>query len=235
MVIPESERSWIGSAVTRWEAIEVSPFGCRTPTAFTTTGTPADCASLGIHNLFPNKPGLVISGVNMGENSGHAFFFSSGTVGAALTACLSEVPAVAVSMRMTEEIRSAWISADHAFLSTLESTWAAIAETAVMAVGRLVENDAFRECSLFSINMPTDATPLSPCRVVRIAHTRFNKIFVRRSDGLYVHNMEPFSMLECEEDHADCPSVSRGEIAIHPVGFNLNQEIGAKLKERIEG
>lgn len=52
--------------------------------------TPASCANIGIHYLFPNKPpvDLVISGPNFGRNSTALYIMSSGTVGAAMEAAL---------------------------------------------------------------------------------------------------------------------------------------------------
>jgi len=60
-------------------------------------GTPADCVIVAMHKLLPEKPDLVISGINHGANLGENAYYS-GTVGAAREAALHHVPAVAMSL-----------------------------------------------------------------------------------------------------------------------------------------
>ncbi|KAK2461897.1 hypothetical protein APHAL10511_006360 [Amanita phalloides] len=48
-------------------------------------GTPATCANIALHNLYPGQIDLVISGPNVGRNTSAAFALSSGTIGAALS------------------------------------------------------------------------------------------------------------------------------------------------------
>jgi 5'-nucleotidase len=45
-------------------------------------GTPADCVIVALHKLLPEKPDMVISGINHGANLGENVYYS-GTVGAA--------------------------------------------------------------------------------------------------------------------------------------------------------
>ena len=60
------------------------------------SGTPADCVYLGIHELAPWKPDIVISGINLGANMGEDILYS-GTVGAALEASELDYPSIAIS------------------------------------------------------------------------------------------------------------------------------------------
>ena len=67
-------------------------------TAYGLTGTPATCAHVGLSGVLGGGPfDLVVSGINHGSNLGRDVFYS-GTVGAALTAHLLGVPAIAVSL-----------------------------------------------------------------------------------------------------------------------------------------
>ena len=59
---------------------------------------PATCVRLAIDALLPNRPDIVISGINRGDNLGIASVYLSGTVGAAQEAALVGIPAIAVSM-----------------------------------------------------------------------------------------------------------------------------------------
>lgn len=67
-------------------------------------GTPATCASIGLHNLYPpNTFDLVISGPNFGRNTSSAFALSSGTLGAALAGSLSGTRGIALSWGLFKE------------------------------------------------------------------------------------------------------------------------------------
>lgn len=66
-------------------------------------GTPATCASIALHNLYPpNSFDLLISGPNFGRNTSSSFALSSGTLGAALAGSLSSCPGIALSWGLME-------------------------------------------------------------------------------------------------------------------------------------
>ena len=61
-------------------------------------GTPASCIKYGIDNvLFPERPDLVVSGVNHGSNAATASIYS-GTIGAAMEGAVNRLPAIGVSL-----------------------------------------------------------------------------------------------------------------------------------------
>ena len=64
--------------------------------AWAVDGTPVDCCRVGLMRLCAQRPDLVLSGINLGYNTGLATFVS-GTVGAAREAAFQGVPAMAVS------------------------------------------------------------------------------------------------------------------------------------------
>lgn len=64
--------------------------------AYSLTGTPADCVKVALSHLLPEKPDYVFSGINFGYNTGYDIAYS-GTVGAAMEAVMSHIPAIAFS------------------------------------------------------------------------------------------------------------------------------------------
>lgn len=64
--------------------------------AFAVSGSPADCVRLGVLNLLPQKPDIVLSGINLGYNAGTDVMYS-GTIGAAMEAIFQGVPSAAFS------------------------------------------------------------------------------------------------------------------------------------------
>ncbi len=61
-------------------------------------GTPASCIKFGLDNIFwPERPDLVVSGINHGSNAATASVYS-GTIGAAMEGALNGIPAIGVSL-----------------------------------------------------------------------------------------------------------------------------------------
>ena len=70
--------------------------------AWAVSASPAICVRLGLGGSFGEPPALVLSGVNPGANTGRVLLHS-GTVGAALTAGVMGVRAIAVSLDELED------------------------------------------------------------------------------------------------------------------------------------
>lgn len=97
---PDGERSGFSRSITLGRKIHVEPreyLGANG--AYVVDGTPVDCAKVGIQ--FFGEAGIefdiVYSGINLGSNLGRDTNYS-GTVGAAIEAALSGIPAVALSV-----------------------------------------------------------------------------------------------------------------------------------------
>ncbi|KAI0691999.1 sure-like protein [Cytidiella melzeri] len=116
VVIPSSQKSWIGKAYQIMETTYGRYYYPRDPDGageisessrplkegelaewILLDGTPATCANIALHNLYPGQIDLVISGPNLGRNSSSAFALSSGTIGAALSSSLSKTRSIALS------------------------------------------------------------------------------------------------------------------------------------------
>ncbi len=81
---------------------------------------PATAVYLACIGAFGDRPDVVASGINPGANTGH-LVLHSGTVGAALTAAGLGVPAIAASMRWSEDGEYHWRSA--ATLAVAALSW----------------------------------------------------------------------------------------------------------------
>lgn len=99
VVAPEHERSAGGHAITMHKPIRAKfkgTLGART-FLWETSGTPADCVVIGLFDLLPRTPDLVVSGINLGPNLGEDLTYS-GTVSAAMEAHLCDLPAFSISL-----------------------------------------------------------------------------------------------------------------------------------------
>lgn len=108
VVAPEHDQSGQSHAISLHHALRITPRGDR---RFGVTGTPGDCAAMGIcHLMKDSPPTLVLSGVNRGLNLGLETVFS-GTVGGAMTAMMLGVPAIALSQAFTDRANVPWETA----------------------------------------------------------------------------------------------------------------------------
>jgi 5'-nucleotidase len=98
VIAPERNQSATGHAVTMHTPLrrnKVELFGDKI-NAWWVNGTPADCIKLGVENLMKDKPDLIVSGINMGENLGTDVIYS-GTVSAAVEGAIFGIPSIAFS------------------------------------------------------------------------------------------------------------------------------------------
>lgn len=100
VVAPDGPRSASSHAITmntplRLHHYQTDDDGTR---YFRTNGTPCDCVKLGLRVVLKDRPAdLVLSGINHGSNSSVSLIYS-GTMGAAVEATLSHVPAIGFSL-----------------------------------------------------------------------------------------------------------------------------------------
>ncbi len=96
VVAPDQERSACSHSLTMHRPLRIQERGDQW---FAVDGTPADCVYLALHQVLPERPALVISGINRGANLGDDVLYS-GTVAAAREGALHHVPALAVSLSL---------------------------------------------------------------------------------------------------------------------------------------
>ena len=94
IVAPNGEKSGAAQSLTLRQPIVVHP---KSERHWAVDGTPADAVIVALHGLLPEKPDLVISGINHGANMGENVYYS-GTVGAARESALHHIPSIAISL-----------------------------------------------------------------------------------------------------------------------------------------
>jgi 5'/3'-nucleotidase len=99
VVAPDSPQSGMGHAITvdatlhcNQEHIDDGP-----QTEYSTSGTPADCIKLAVHEILDRTPDLCVSGINHGSNSSINVIYS-GTMSAAIEAGIEGIPAIGFSL-----------------------------------------------------------------------------------------------------------------------------------------
>ncbi len=94
VVAPDREKSAASHSLTLHRPLKVKEVEEK---VWAVDGTPTDAVILGINKLLPEKPDIVVSGINDGPNLGDDITYS-GTVAAAMEGTILGVPSIAVSL-----------------------------------------------------------------------------------------------------------------------------------------
>ena len=222
VVVPDAERSWIGKAISRWQEVTTRTVVREGVELVLVSGSPADCANLGVHTLFEERPELVVSGVNIGLNTGAGFFLSSGTVGAAMEGWIAGVPALAFSIGAAGDDKS-WKK--RAASPEWRATWEHAAAIAADVVATVRACGFPEGVDLLNVNFGTDATPATPRRVTRLARIGYDQLFVARGEGRYAHDYAGELAVNESLDGSDVAIVRNGQVSITPVHLVSSPEL----------
>ena len=98
VVAPATEQSAVGHAITLSYPLRIeevrkdgSIYG------YAVNGTPADCVKIAVSTFLEKTPDIVISGINIGPNTGTNVIYS-GTVSAATEGTILGIPSMAISL-----------------------------------------------------------------------------------------------------------------------------------------
>ncbi|MBW6420161.1 5'/3'-nucleotidase SurE [Rhizobium sp. XQZ8] len=99
IVAPETDQSGLAHSLTLSEPLRLRQVGEK---HFALRGTPTDCVIMGIREVLPEKPDLVLSGVNDGANMADDVTYS-GTIAGAIEGTLQGVRSFALSQAVRRE------------------------------------------------------------------------------------------------------------------------------------
>ena len=99
VVAPDSPQSAMGHAITINSTLHCNliKIDDGPQIEYSCSGTPADCVKLGVNEILDRKPDICVSGINHGSNSSINVIYS-GTMSAAVEACVEGVPAIGFSL-----------------------------------------------------------------------------------------------------------------------------------------
>jgi 5'-nucleotidase len=95
VVAPDREQSAASHALSLHHPLRIEEIS---ENIYSVDGTPTDCINVAVNGLFKeNKPNIIVSGINKGENLGDDITYS-GTVSAAMEGTLLGISSIAVSL-----------------------------------------------------------------------------------------------------------------------------------------
>jgi 5'-nucleotidase len=223
VVAPADNQSGKGHSLTLLEPVFVDKITLEgVPAAYAATATPASCVKIALAALLPDKPNLVVSGINRGQNLGRAAYLS-GTVGAAREAALQGIPAIAVSLQLAAG------GADVSFVA---------AANASRQVAELVKANGLPPGVFLNVNVPPG--PPEAIKGLRLAMQsplfgteRFIEHQRPPSNRRYFWNVYDDPKGGTERD--DVGVVEQGYVAVVPLrASEFDREAFEKLKPKYE-
>ena len=209
VVAPEHDQSGQSHAISLHHALRVSAHGQR---RFSVTGTPGDCAAMGLCHLMRDAPPqLVLSGVNRGLNLGMETVFS-GTVGGAMTAMMLGVPALALSQAFSNRDHVPWDTARTLGVATIRQ---------LLAIG-------WGKSAVLNVNFPPiPAAEVGPMTLARQGEGMVAGMHVEsRVDprGMTYHWLN-FRRGEIEQGpESDYSALRAGKIVITPLRYDRTDD-----------
>ncbi len=185
-------------------------------------GSPAQAVQHGILEIMPERPDLVVSGINYGENLGLGVSVS-GTVGAAMEAVVLGVPALAISLETDKE---------HHLSYSNDVDFSSAAYFAVFFARKLLEKDFPAHANLLKVDVPRSATPKTSWHTTRLSHHPYYHPIVNEGrDWSQPDHMDyEVSPLHENEQHDSDVYTLRGkkEVTVTPLSLDFTARVDLK-------
>lgn len=208
---PSQNRSGVSHGMTFSGPILVQKTGKNGMTWYTIDALPATCVRLALEALLPEKPDIVVSGINRGANTGLVTFYSA-TVACAREAAFQGIPAIAFSLE-----------------SSPEMNYTAAADF-IVSIVREVKKRGLRRGTYLNVNIPA----LSKERIKGVMVTRLD---LRPSLESYEGKTNAegqiifwplYKELGADDPKADIWALRNGYISMTPMIIDQTDEQGLK-------
>jgi 5'-nucleotidase len=169
-------------------------------------GTPSDCVHVALTGLLPQRPDLVVSGINNGANMGDDTLYS-GTVAAAMEGYLFGVPAIAFS-----QVDKGWAHLDAA---------AGVARAVVESV---LAMQGLSRPFLLNVNIPNRADALAlPRAVTRLGRRHASEPVIPQVSprGETIYWIGPAGDAREAGEGTDFHAAANGVVSITPLQVDL--------------
>ena len=203
VVAPDREQSACSHALTLHRPLRIDDMG---PSRYAVDGTPTDCVNLAVNAILPEKPTLLVSGINRGANLGDDVTYS-GTVSAAMEGTLLGVPSIAMSL-----------------VGRGPYDFGAAAAFAAR-VARWVLEFGLPPDTLLNVNVPPDRDGVVPSAVelTRMGRRRYGDAIVEKVDprGRKYYWIAGDEVPFVAEEGTDFHAVQHGRISVTPIHLDL--------------
>jgi len=172
-------------------------------------GTPSDCVHIALTGLLPQRPDLVLSGINQGANMGDDTLYS-GTVAAAMEGFLFGIPAIAFS-----QVEKGWVELEAAARTARRVVESVLAQRQAGTLGAPF---------LLNVNIPNHPQADSlPWQVTRLGRRHASEPVIRQISprGETVYWIGPAGDAREAGEGTDFHATAQGRVSITPLQVDL--------------
>jgi 5'-nucleotidase len=214
-ITPAVEMSWVGKAISAKSELTLKSVESFELQQQTLTGTPADCVQVGLYHLLQTPPAMVVSGINIGENTGHGRILSSGTVGACMEAAIAGIKALCASIQVPPDMREKIDFFEHKNHYIFENH----AKIVEKLVGILIKKDFPKGVDIFSVNMPFDADLDTKLELTKPFKASYGSLFERHGS---IFRLKMLHLFSTDIDQGtDIYAIKNGHISVSPIDLSL--------------
>jgi 5'-nucleotidase len=208
VVAPDTERSAVGHAITISDPLRVKDAYRRMKYfGHAVSGTPADCVKIAVRSILKQKPDLVVSGINLGPNTGFSVLYS-GTVSGATEGSILGIPSMAISLGTFAEPNF-----------TYAASFAA-------RIAKLIHEKGLPSGTFLNINIPAvESAAIKGIKITKQGKTPIVESFEKRVDPrnhTYYWLAGEVIDLKGDED-TDILALKEGYISVTPLQWDMTQ------------
>ena len=182
-------------------------------------GTPAQAVQHGVYEIMEEKPSLVVSGINYGENVASGITVS-GTVGAALEGASYGIPSMAISLQTDYRLH---------FSHSKEVDFSTAAYFAAYFGEKLLTKKLPFDVDVLKVDVPEKATPDTPWVITNVSRQRYYEPRPPKRDSWdkpgtfgYTQNL----ITEPPEANSDVQVVrEKGLVSVCPISLDLSSRV----------
>ncbi len=175
VVAPESARSSTGMSITLHKPLRLRKLSIHGTKAYACSGTPSDCVIIALKKVFEeDRPDLIVSGINEGNNVSLQAIYGSGTVAAAVRGALMNVPSIAFSLafKENEPVKPRWLR---------EAMYRAAARAKSITEWTL-RNGLPGGIDYLNVNFPPTVNHKTPVKLTKAAKARYQELVSEKTD-----------------------------------------------------
>jgi 5'-nucleotidase len=228
IVAPATQQSAVGRSMTLFEPLRLSRLKVNGTTVYSVSGTPTDAVIIGMFVAMEEKPDLVVSGFNIGENLSTEAATTSGTIGAALEAAGQGVPAIAVSIRVEDE--------GDKFADTNYKRDYSVAIGVLRGLAQCVLDGQLPEgVDVLNINIPAGASPDTEVVITRLARKMYNTRVHSRHDprGRSYYWIDGTVVDDADEGTDLHAVVKKNQVSVTPMTMDMTSSVDHKGLEQM--
>jgi 5'-nucleotidase len=187
-------------------------------------GTPAMAVLYGIHVLIPQKPDLIVSGINYGLNVGSGVTIS-GTVGAALEGASAGIPSLAISLETDRKYHSSY---------SREVDFRTAGYFTTFFSRQLLSKKMPPDVHLLKVEIPAQATQDTPWHTTSLSMLRFYEPVPPADSGDKGIGYDIAPDWDQSPPGTDSHSVvNKKEISVTPLSLDLTSRIDLSELEKL--